>query len=254
MLRKEFKIFLTAILYYTRIPISRKIKYSSDNLNKATRYLPFIGYWVATVGALVYLVMQMYLNTNISIIGSMVAMVLFTGAFHEDAIADFCDGFGGGYTREKILSIMKDSRIGTYGAVGLCLLFLSKYVLLQDISVSLFPKVLIAAQVLSRVILVILIYTSQYVGNIEVSKAKAVGGKKSLSTLVVSMLWLVPLFFLIEIKAFLFIIPIQLILLVYFRYYIHKKIGGYTGDVLGALQQLSEVFFYVSFLIFAAIQ
>ena len=111
MLRKEFKIFLTAILYYTRIPISRKIEYSSDNLNKATRYLPFIGYWVATVGALVYLVMQMYLNTNISIIGSMVAMVLFTGAFHEDAIADFCDGFGGGYTREKILSIMKDSRI-----------------------------------------------------------------------------------------------------------------------------------------------
>lgn len=240
-------------MFYTRIPVHKGIGYSSEKLNKATRYFPFIGYLVGGLGLLVFIGANEMLSIDISVISSITAMVLLTGAFHEDAFADFCDGFGGGYTREKVLSIMKDSRIGTYGAVGLCLLFLFKYVLLRDIGAEMFPVILIAAHVLSRFVVVVLIYTSQYVISTEVSKSKPVGDKKSLGTLVISMLWIAPILYFSGIKLFLFILPAQLVLLVYYRYYIHKKLGGYTGDVLGALQQLSEILFYVTYLIYTVL-
>lgn len=239
---------MTAIMFYTRIPVPKSMEYSSDMLNKATRYFPFIGYLVGGLGLLVFVAANIVLSNDVAIVGSIAAMVLLTGAFHEDAFADFCDGFGGGYNREKILSIMKDSRIGTYGAVGLCLLFLFKLVLLREINIALYPVILISAHVISRVIVVILIYTSQYVGSVEVSKSKPVGDKKPIGTFIISILWIAPILYFLEIKTILCILPFQLILLVYFRYYIHKKTGGYTGDVLGALQQLSEILFYVSFL------
>jgi len=235
-------------MFYTRIPIRKNIKYSSEMMNKATRYFPFIGYMVGGLGSLVFIGVNEVLSMDVAIIGSIAAMVILTGAFHEDAFADFCDGFGGGYTREKTISIMKDSRIGTYGAIGLCLLFLFKYILLREIDVVMFPVTLISAHVISRIVVVVLIYTSQYVGSTEASKSKAVGNKKPIGTLIVSILWIVPFFYFLGLKPFMFILPVQFILFVYYRYYIHKKIGGYTGDVLGALQQLSEILLYVSFL------
>ncbi|MEA3317236.1 MAG: adenosylcobinamide-GDP ribazoletransferase [Bacteroidota bacterium] len=253
MLKRELNILLTAIMFYTRIPMPKNIEYSSDMLNKATRYFPFIGYLVGGLGSLVFIAANEILSIDVAVVGSLAAMVLLTGAFHEDAFADFCDGFGGGYSRKKILSIMKDSRIGTYGAVGLCLLVLFKFVLLRELDLVIFPVIIISAHVLSRVIVVILIYTSKYIGSTEVSKSKPVGDKKPVETLIISMLWITPLFYFLENKTILYILPVQLILLVYFRYYIHKKTGGYTGDVLGTLQQLSELLFYVSFLIYTAL-
>ena len=253
MVKRELNILLTAVMFYTRIPVPKSIGYSSGMLNKATRYFPFTGYLVGGLGSLVFIGANKALSIDVAVICSIAAMVLFTGAFHEDAFADFCDGFGGGHNREKILSIMKDSRIGTYGAVGLSLLFLFKYVLLCESDVSIFPVILISAHVLSRIIVVILIYTSQYVGNTEVSKSKPVGDKMPVGTFIISVLWIVPLFYFLEIRTILYILPVQLILLVYFRYYIHKKTGGYTGDVLGALQQMSEILFYISFLIYTAL-
>lgn len=253
MLKRELTILLTAIMFYTRIPVPKSIGYSSDKLNKATRYFPFIGYLVGGLGSLVFIGANKLLSIDVAVISSIAAMVLLTGSFHEDAFADFCDGFGGGYTREEILSIMKDSRIGTFGAVGLCLLFLFKFVLLRDIGAEIFPVILIAAHVLSRFVVVVFLYTSQYVGSTKVSKSKPVGDKNSAGTFIISMLWIAPLFFVLGLKAFLIILPVQLVLLVYFRYYIHKKTGGYTGDVLGALQQMSEILFYISFLIYTAL-
>lgn len=253
MVKRELNIFLTAIMFYTRIPVPKSIEYSSDMLNKATRYFPFIGYIVGSLGSLIFIAVNEVLSIDVAVISSIAAMVLLTGAFHEDAFADFCDGFGGGYSREKILSIMKDSRIGTYGAVGLCLLFLFKYVLLRELDDGIFPIILISAHVISRALVVILIFTSQYVGKTETSKSKPVGDKKPIGTIIISMLWTAPLFYFLGIRSILCILPVQLILLIYFRYYIHKKTGGYTGDVLGALQQLSEMLFYVAFSTYTAL-
>jgi adenosylcobinamide-GDP ribazoletransferase len=254
MLKKEFNILLTAIMFYTRIPVPESVGYSPDMLNKATRYFPLIGLLVGGLGAGVFMGLNCILHQNIAVILALSFMVLLTGAFHEDAFADFCDGFGGGYTSDKILSIMKDSRIGTYGAVGLGLLLLTKYALLTGAQVKNLPLLLISAHVFSRLVAVCLIFSSQYVGNPDNSKSKPVGEKNSRHTFIIASLIGISPLFLFGFISVVFILIIQVLIFLYFRYYIHKKINGYTGDVLGALQQISEVAFYLSYMVITSIQ
>lgn len=251
MFKRELKIFFTALMFYTRIPVPKSTGFSDEKLNKATRYLPFIGIIVGGTGAVAFLISNQWLSTDISLLFSITAMILLTGAFHEDALSDFCDGFGGGYTTEKILSIMKDSRIGTYGAISLIILLLSKFVLLGEMETSQIPLILIAAHSISRLSPVILIFTSQYIRNDISSKSKPVGKKHSKLTLIVAIIFgILPLCF-VPVQIALILPAALAAIFIYFRYYVHKKIGGYTGDVLGALQQFSEVGFYVTYLIAA---
>ncbi len=246
---KELRLFFTALMFYTRMPVPRSTGYSPENLNKATRYFPLIGVVVGGVGALVFWGAEMVLPVKVAVLLSMITQIMVTGAFHEDAIADFCDGFGGGYTKERILSIMKDSRIGTYGAVGLVMILLARFFLLSEFDVVFIPVALVVAHVVSRLVPVLLIFSSKYVSDSDKSKSKPIGQKSSKVTLIVALLLgLLPLVLVSPVKIFfiaLFLIP----LFFYFRYYVHKHIGGYTGDVLGALQQLSEISVYIALLI-----
>lgn len=236
-------------MFYTRIPVPKSLGFSGDNLNKATRYFPLVGIIAGSVGAAVFYISGYVFSVYLAIILAIAAMVLLTGSFHEDAFSDFCDGFGGGYTKEKILEIMKDSRIGTYGAVGLILLMLIKIFLLAEIDPKKIPIILIAAHALSRVNPVLLMFSSQYVRNDSTSKSKPVGETKSTTTLVIALAFgLLPLI-LVPYHTIPFLLLAMLLILLYFRYYVHKKLGGYTGDVLGALQQLSEVGFYITFIL-----
>lgn len=248
-LKNELKIFFTALMFYTRIPVPKSTGYSSENLNKATRYFPLVGIIIGGVGALGFYAASMLFSIYPSILFSILSMILITGAFHEDALSDFCDGFGGGYSKEKILEIMKDSRIGTYGAIGLILLILMKIFLLAEIDPLKIPIIIIAAHALSRVNPVLLMFSSQYVREDSTSKSKPVGETKSIITLVFAIVFgLLPLI-LIPYQTIPFLVAAMLLIFLYFRYYVHKKLGGYTGDVLGALQQLSEVGFYITFII-----
>ncbi len=236
-------------MFYTRIPVPKSTGYSPENLNKATRYFPLVGIIVGSFGALVFLGVSLILPKDIAIVASIILQILLTGAFHEDALADFCDGFGGGYTKDRILSIMKDSRIGTYGAVGLVMLLLTKFLLLSEMSIAQIPIVMIVAHAVSRVNPVILIFSSTYVSETDTSKSKPIGQKSSLTTLVIALfLGMLPLVFVSPVL----IIPVVfflLIIFIWFRYYIHKHIDGYTGDILGTLQQLSEIGVYLAVLI-----
>lgn len=247
-MKQQVKLILTAIMFYSRIPVPKSTGYSDEQLNKATRYFPLVGIIIGSLGAGVFWGVHHVFSQTMSIVIAMISMILATGAFHEDAFSDFCDGFGGGYTHEKILSIMKDSRIGTYGATGLVLLLLSKVFLLTEINPVQIPFILIAAHALSRVISVIMIYTSQYVRFDDSSKSKPIGQKHSTISLIVAIfIGIVPLF-LIPYMYIPVIIGVLLLAFLYFRYYVHKVLGGYTGDVLGALQQISEVGFYVAYI------
>jgi len=235
-------------MFYTRLPVPRNTVHSGENLNLATRYFPLIGIIVGGTGALVFMAANFLLTPKVAVLFSMTIMILMTGAFHEDALSDFCDGFGGGYTVEKILMIMKDSRIGTYGAAALVMLLISKFILLTEIKTAQLPLVMIAAHALSRLNSVLMIFSSQYVREDASSKSKPIGEKTVKSTLIIGILiGLVPLYFLPFHSIPFLIIGLGLIFL-YFRHYVHKILGGYTGDVLGALQQLSELGFYVIFL------
>jgi len=244
-MKQQINWLLTAVMFYTRIPVPRSLEFSNDNLNRATRYFTLIGWLVGGIGAAVFYGLSFVLPTELAVFLSMMATIFLTGAFHEDGFADFCDGFGGGYTREKIFSIMKDSRIGTYGTVGLIGMLGTKFLALQALPTLMLPLMLIGGHAFSRLMPVIMIFTSHYSREDELSKTKPIGKKgKNSDLIIVSVLGLLPAaVFSWQLLAA--IIPLSLLITWLFKKYIEKKIGGYTGDCLGALQQIIEVLFYL---------
>lgn len=179
--------------------------------------------------------------------------VWFTGAFHEDGFADTCDGFGGGWTKEQILAIMKDSRVGTYGVVGLVLLILIKAALLLE-----FPKynqgillllILMNGHTLSRMMAATVIFTHEYVREDEQSKAKPVAKSYSKANVIlVLLLGIIPTIIITTLTNqwwwLLVPLPLYLVKMILSRFF-RKHIGGYTGDCLGAVQQVVEVVYYL---------
>lgn len=248
-MRKEVHIFLTAIMFFTRIPCPRWVDHHSDYLSKSSKYFSLVGIIVGGIGAAVFYGASFILPEEIAILLSIVATVYITGAFHEDGFADVCDGLGGGWTKEKILIIMKDSRLGTYGAVGLGLLLSVKFLALSDIPSTSIPITLICGHSLSRFIATTLIYTHPYVRDDETSKVKPAAKQISLSMLILNGFFgIIPLLFFETYWIFLAIVPMYLSK-IYLGRKFTKWLGGHTGDCAGATQQLSEVIFYLSCLV-----
>lgn len=251
-MRKEFTYFATAIMFFTRIPIPFKLEYSSEIMNKSQKYFPMVGWIVGGCAAFVFWISSLLFSPSISIVLAMICTVVLTGAFHEDGFTDSCDAFGGGYGKEKIMTIMKDSRIGAYGVVGIALLFLLKFVALSDISERSMHFILvslIAAHTGSRFMAMTMIYTHDYVTDIDKSKSKPLANKPaSISALLLSFGMALLPFVLFQQALFLLAFPICYIGKMVAAQYFKKYIGGYTGDCLGAIQQITEVLFYLCFL------
>ncbi|WP_234735052.1 adenosylcobinamide-GDP ribazoletransferase [Tellurirhabdus bombi] len=251
-MKHEIRLFFTALQFYTRLPVPAWVGFSETALNQATRYFPLIGWLVALAAGLVWLAGSYLIDNATGLILAMVASIGITGAFHEDGFADVCDGFGGGWTKEKILEIMKDSRIGAYGVVGLILLLGLKFTLLHHLSRFFEPMgftlLLITAHSLSRFIAATFLFTHPYARTTADSKARAATQGGTVRTLCIAAGFaLVPLLGLaysLE-KPLLLLVVLPLYgLKVYLGRYFTKWIGGYTGDCLGATQQLTEVGFY----------
>jgi adenosylcobinamide-GDP ribazoletransferase len=242
---KQVKIFFTAVMFFTRIPCPKWVDHSEEYLNKASMYFPLIGWIVGGFSALVFWASKFLFPVSIAVIFSMIASILLTGAFHEDGFADVCDGFGGGWTKEKILEIMKDSRVGSYGVIGMILMLGTKFALLNQISIQFIPAALIAGHSLSRFASTSVIFTHQYVRENEDSKAKPLAKKMQFSDIILAAVFgTIPLLFMQNYLFVLAIIPVFLARWYMMRYFV-KWIGGYTGDCLGAVQQVTEVVFYI---------
>lgn len=253
-MKKQVEIFFTALMFYTRIPCPKWVTHDAEYLNKATRYFPFIGWIVGGVCALVYMGTDFFLGAPIAILLSMIAGVLTTGAFHEDGFADVCDAFGGGWTKQKILDIMKDSRVGAYGAIGTILILLLKYTSLSSVPFSQMWMVLMAAHSFSRLCAVLVVATSQYVRENDDAKAKPLAKSISVKEIIPAIVFgLVPLLFFQRIDI-LYALILPLLGTFFLRKYFHKWIGGYTGDCLGATQQVTEVLFYLGLLAYWKIE
>lgn len=245
----NWQYFLTAVMFFTRVPVKLN-GFLEAHLNKSTRYFTLVGILVGMVGAATFWLSDIVLPQEIAILLSMVATVLLTGAFHEDGLADAIDGLGGGWTREQVLTIMVDSRIGSYGAIGLVLILLTKYQSLSYQTTALIPASIVAAHALSRLCAVLVMFTQSYVK--ADGKTKPLATQLSLSELMIATFFgLLPLAFL-ALKYLVALIPVAIVWC-WFSAKIKMRIGGYTGDCLGAMQQLTEVAFYVGLLASAAL-
>ncbi len=238
--------FLTALMFFTRIPVPANLPYSKELLNRALRFFPAVGAIVGVVGVAVLWLALYIFPLHLAILLSMVATIFITGAFHEDGFADFCDGYGGGMTKERILEIMKDSRLGTYGTIGLVAVLAVKFLTLATIPVPHLFTVLITGHVFSRFVPVVLVYTTPYIREDAMSKAKPIGNQTSEKSLLIALFTAILPFFFFSWMTILTVTIVSAAIFLLFRMYIMKRTGGYSGDVLGALQQLIEVGFYLT--------
>jgi adenosylcobinamide-GDP ribazoletransferase len=203
---------------------------------------------VGLIGALVFIGAAWLLPLSVSVILSMAATILTTGAFHEDGFADVCDAFGGGWTKEKILVIMKDSRVGAYGVIGMFLLLLCKYLTITAIPPYLIAIAMVVAHILSRSMATTTMWRLNYVREDETSKSKPITKNIRIKDVAISMtLGLLSLLLLPSSIFIVVLVPLFVVKYFIERWFV-KWIGGYTGDCLGTIQQVSELIIYLTIL------
>lgn len=255
---QQLRLFLTALQFFTRIPVPRWVGHTAAQLNQAARYFPLVGVLVGTFAGLVLWLAAQALPLNVALVLSIMAGIWLTGAFHEDGLSDYADGMGGGYTREKILAIMKDSRVGAYGVIALVLVLLLKYATLLALAnrhtLLQVCAMLVAAHALSRLLALGVMWRLPYVREDETARAKPLaqqlGGASAVIALLTGLLVLSLLYF-GGVKLFniinMLLISFALLLLLVWQ--MRKQLGGYTGDCLGAVQQITEVGLYLGLLL-----
>ena len=249
--------FLLALQFFTRIPVTGRLAawvgYSPAMLRASAGHFPGIGWVVGALGAgVLWGALQCLpggaLGALVAAVLSTAATVWLTGAFHEDGLADTADGLGGGQTRERALAIMKDSRIGSYGAVTLVLVLALKWVLialLAERSAAQAVAAVLAVHVLSRLAPLCIMRGLPYVGDADGSKSKPLADAVSRGGVALGFAWSIPALALTwqAQGAFNTIasVLLSLVVLAYVWRLLARRLQGFTGDTLGATQQLCEV-------------
>jgi adenosylcobinamide-GDP ribazoletransferase len=234
--------FLIAVQFLTRVPVPRSLAPTEEEIGRAAAYFPLVGILVGASAALVYAGLKSFLPPSTCVIAVLIFSALVTGAFHEDGLADALDGFGGGWTKERMLEIMRDSRVGTFGALGLALLVLAKYTLLSSLDWPHLWRTLIFAHTASRWTALPLAWWLPYVREQGQGKlvARRIGRRESL--IGTATLLLVSLLF--NWRERLFALAVVAIVVSLCGLYYRRRLGGITGDCLGAANQIVEVLVY----------
>lgn len=243
-LRREWQVFLLAVGFLTRIPLPPDPDFSPAKLDGAGRYFPLVGALLglaAAAGLLVFV--EVFANAVVAVLLSMAMLLVLTGGFHEDGLADTADGFGGAWQRDDVLRIMKDSRIGSYGALALVMVLLLKAASLSAMTLSQAAAGLILGQFLSRWLAVSFLIDMPYVGG--------QGKSRPLATALRPSHWLLagaPLLLVLPLASplqWLQIIAALVVFRLWFARLLSRRLQGYSGDTLGAAQQLSELLVYL---------
>lgn len=249
-MKQQWAIFLLAVQFLTRLPVPASAGFTPERLTAATRFYPLVGALIGGGAALAYALSASLFPPMVAVLLSIVASLALTGAFHEDGLADMFDGVGGGLTRERALEIMKDSRIGTYGAAALILALALKAATLAAMPALAVVLALVAGHALSRFSAVLVIATSAYVRDHGTAKPVAEG--VSPESLLIATTTALALVLALAIGLGIMAALLGLAGLAAgnwaMRRVFERKLGGYTGDCLGAVQQGSELGFYLGVL------
>jgi adenosylcobinamide-GDP ribazoletransferase len=255
--------YLLALQFFTRIPVTGRLAdwvgFSPAMLRASAAHFPGVGWIVGGLSAGVFLGLLQALPPVaaapwVAAVACTVFSVMLTGAFHEDGLADLADGLGGSMNRERALDIMKDSRIGTYGALALVLVVAAKLALLVLIAQAggsvLAAVALFAAHVTSRLMPLFVIRTLPHVGDTPQSKSKPLAERIGNAGVLAGLLWwaLAMAFsgWLLPDAPWPAAVLGALLGLAWMWRLLQRRLQGFTGDGLGATQQLSEIGFYLA--------
>lgn len=253
--------FLLAVQFFTRIPVTGRLAtwvgFSPAMLRASAAHFPGVGWIVGAMSALVLCMLVNWLPAQaagvwVAAFCCTVFSVLLTGAFHEDGLADLADGLGGSMNKERALDIMKDSRIGTYGALALVLAVALKVALLvlltQAGSLWLAAMALFTAHVISRLMPLFIIRTLPHVGDTLQSKSKPLAESIGNAGLSAGMLWgilaLALAWWLLPAAPWMHALLGAALGLTWMWRLLNRRLQGFTGDGLGATQQVCEIGFY----------
>jgi adenosylcobinamide-GDP ribazoletransferase len=248
MLRRELEYFFGAVRFFTRLPVPGWVGHSAEALNRSARYFPAVGLLVGSIGALAFLGAAQLWPQSVAVLLAMAATIYATGAFHEDGLADAVDGLGGGWDKARILEIMKDSRVGSFGVVATVLALLGKFTLLNSLDGALVPFALLAGHAVSRFCSTALLATMDYVRDDLLAKAKPLATRISGGEMLVALVFVVVALAGLPTEKALAGCGLAALATLWLAARFKRWLGGYTGDCLGATQQFSEIAFYLGLL------
>lgn len=246
---------LAALIFFTRLPFWRIANVPKEYYERVVPLWPMVGWVTGGIMALVFWLADMVMPLPLAVVAALVSRVLVTGALHEDGFADFCDGFGGGTTRERTLEIMKDSHIGTYGVLGLILYYLVMYNVLVAVQAEWHnPLLFIVVDSLCKYCSSWIIYFLPYARKVEDAKNKLIYTSTPLHEKIISlMLGILPVAVLCPVRllpAVLTGLIATTIICALLFLKMKKTINGYTGDCCGATFIISEATCYLAMLCF----
>lgn len=240
-----------ALIFFTRLPFWILYEPPKDCYRAVVEYWPLAGWLTATVMAATLYFGSMVLPYTVAVLIAVAIRTLLTGALHEDGLCDFFDGFGGGGSdRQRILSIMKDSRIGTYGVLGLLLYELLLFFSLYNMPPSIAAFTILAADPYAKMVAGQIILMMPYARTEEEAKAKTVYRRPNVSAGVsLAIQGLLPMaLYLLYIcdQNWQYVVFVPCLVMYFLYLLIWRRLHGYTGDCCGALFLLVELSVYIT--------
>lgn len=239
--------FLIALQFLTIFPVKIRKDLKKEDFGKSLIYFPFIGMLIG-----LFLVLILYLFAFLphltTIVVILIASIVITGGMHLDGFADTCDGFYAGRSKEEILAIMRDSRIGTMGVIGIFCLLLLKFALLASIQENILWKPLIMMPLFARWVQLLLCYISKYAR--EEGKARFFIEYADWKSVIFGSLFSLGIFLLLTELKGLILFFLSTIAVFLFMCYVKKRLGGMTGDTIGATSEIAEVALLLFFVVY----
>src|SRR6266478_8835887 len=236
--------FFVAIQFLTRLPVPRALNSSETDIGKAAAFFPLIGVIVGGGTALVFVGMQRILPLPASVFCAIGFAAFLTNGFHEDGLADSFDGFGGGWTKDRVLEIMRDSRIGTYGTLALIFVILGKLTFLSLLPQGQIWRWLIVAHTASRWTILQLCACLPYAR--AEGQGKLVAKQVGILEITIGTFTLLLIFILLPWQAALAGLLVTTLVTLLSGLYFRARLHGITGDCLGAANQLTDVGLYLT--------
>jgi adenosylcobinamide-GDP ribazoletransferase len=245
-MKRVCSLFLVAVQYLTRVPIPRRESFPPEALAQATIFFPVVGLLIGLGAVGLNKAFSEFVSRRVVVVLILIYLVVLTGGLHEDALADAADGFGGGWSKEQMLDIMRDSRIGSFGALAVALSLLVRYVFLASLPRESFDNFMMAGQVLSR-------WTALPLGFFlppargRTGQGARVAGEIRWTCLVAGtlMAFAIVFFFLGAARSSWTLLASSAVTAATGAYY-RSRIGGVTGDCLGATCQVAEAAVYLA--------